>query len=78
MAPTQTIEKVIGGLSTPVSVSSDAGAVTVPPSVTVTGGSDSASLTLQLQSKGMAHITLGTPTGFTSPSSGNPVTVTVF
>ncbi len=78
LAPTETVQKVIGGSSPSVSVSSDSGAVSVPSSVTVPGGSDSAPITLQLQSKGAAHLTVGTPNGYTTPSSGNPVTVTVF
>lgn len=77
-APTQIVQQVAGGLAPSVTVSSDSSAVAVTSPVVISGGSSGVTLTWTLQSKGTANITLGTPTGFTTLTSGNPISVSVF
>lgn len=86
LAPlSQGYQLVSGGLAPSVTVTSDSpAAVVVGSPVIMPGGgtladgiTPGATVTLQLESTGVADITVATPSGFSTPSSGNQLSVTI-
>ena len=79
LAPTQIPPQAVrGGFSASVAVTSDSpAAVVVGSPVSVNAGSSSVPVVLQLEATGVADISVATPSGFTTPSSGNQLSITI-
>jgi hypothetical protein len=72
------VQPVRPGLTVSVPMTSDntaAGTITTP--VAFSGGQSSSSATFHAVAVGSAHVTVGTPTGFSTPTSRTSVTATV-
>jgi hypothetical protein len=78
LVPTPILQQVRGGMTAAVTVVSDSAAAVVSGSpVMVPAGSASGVVTLQLQTTGVANISVVTPAGFTMPVSGAQLSATI-
>ncbi len=72
------VQQVRGGLSPSIPVGSDSPAAAVLGSpFNIAGGGSTTAFTLQLQSLGVANISVAQPVGFTTPSFGGTIQLTV-
>ncbi len=78
LAPSQVAQQVRGGIAPAVSISSDSAAATVVGNpVVVSAGNATAIATLQLNTTGVANISVAAPAGFSTPTSGAGLSVTI-